>query len=178
MTFADQEATNLWMAFQDQALRGLDQVAGWRNFLSLSIDPSFDSHERLALCRSEGDCRWRYAVWDTSADSKRCFQSPEAILRLKLRKIDPTYRVATGAVLAEDLQALLHSTKDLRLPVGGTRKSFGLDGTFHSISIGDPWMDSTFKWWGSLPEEWSPLADLHSRLLGILQRARDSVSGG
>ncbi|MBK9577941.1 MAG: hypothetical protein IPO40_12775 [Fibrobacteres bacterium] len=172
------EAANLWMAFQDQALRGLDQVAGWRNFLSLSIDPSFESHERLALCRVKDDCTWRYAVWDASADSKRCFQSPEAILRLKLRKIDPTYRVATGAVLAEDLHALLHSTKGLRLPVGGSSKGVGLDGTFYTISVGDPMMESIFKWWESLPEEWSPLADLHSRLLGILQRARESISGG
>lgn len=175
MSKVDQETANLWTAFQDHALRGLDQKVGWRNFLSLSIDPSFESHERLALCRSEGECTWRYAAWDPSVDRKRCFPSPEGLLRLKLRKIDPTYRVATGAVSAEDLQALVRCTKNLNLPVGGVRQDVGLDGTFHALSIGDPYMESTYKWWEALPEEWSPLVDLHSRLLGLLQSARETA---
>lgn len=178
MSKIDQEAENLWTAFQDQALMGLDQNVGWRNFLSLSIDPPFESHERLALCRSEDKCTWRYAAWDPSVDRKRCLQSPEGILRLKLRKLDPTYRIATGTVGAEDLHALLRCTKSLSLPMGGVRQGVGLDGTFHALSIGDPYMESTYKWWESLPEEWSPLADLHSRLLGILQCARETAIDG
>jgi hypothetical protein len=95
---------------------------------------------------------WRYSI-----DSAK-LETP--IERLKHpRPLLPTIDTQSARIEKLQVDSLIASLSQIRVPVHPLDASMGLDGTSFELQIGDHFCGSEFHWWSAYSGEWKPLID-------------------
>jgi hypothetical protein len=151
-----------WKVFSKQATTHLktgDKPELGESFLEFGCEPSFEAHFNIMVIWKGNEGTWSKTVWDIVADRERYFERDNKPKALVIDKAPSIYH-QSGKLQFKELERLKSMIEKLCIvPPVEPLRSFTLDGSMKSVSLGVDELRSSFSW-HTLPDHWENLQEL------------------